>query len=89
MDELESSMFVYEHVSIVGAPNPTNDRPFWTHFAYLFSSREWQSTWTYLPSKWNMTAALVKLFNKIVEDRISTYAMRTSGGAMDPISRPL
>ena len=80
MDELESSMFVYEHVSIVGAPNPTNDRPFWTHFAYLFSPREWQSTWTYLPSKWNMTAALTKLFNRIVEDRISTSAMRTSGG---------
>ena len=80
MDELESSMFVYEHVSIVGAPNPTNDRPFWTHFAYLFSPREWQSTWTYLPSKWNMTAAITKLFNRIVEDRISTSAMRTSGG---------
>jgi len=57
MDELESSMFVYEHVSIVGAPNPTNDRSFWTHFAYLFSPREWQSTWTYLPSKWNMVIA--------------------------------
>src|SRR5271166_3247273 len=31
-------------------------------------------------SKWNMTAALVKLFNRIIEDRISVSAMRTSGG---------
>jgi DNA helicase-2/ATP-dependent DNA helicase PcrA len=80
MDELESSMFVYEHISIVDAPNPTNDRPFWTHFVYLFSPREWQATWAYLPSKWNMTSALVKLFNRIAEDRISVSAMRTSGG---------
>ncbi|MGJ4963320.1 UvrD-helicase domain-containing protein [Bradyrhizobium sp. HKCCYLRH3061] len=80
MDELESSMFVYEHISIVDTPNPTNDRPFWTHFSYLFSPREWQTTWAWLPSKWNMTAALVKLFNRIVEDRISVAAMRAAGG---------
>lgn len=80
MDEFESSMFVYEHISIVNTPNSTNDRPFWTHFAYLFSPREWQATWSYLPSKWNMTSALVKLFNRIVEDRISVPAMRTAGG---------
>src|SRR5262249_17987314 len=28
MDELESAMFVYEHVSIVDAPNDAVDRPF-------------------------------------------------------------
>src|SRR5579883_197693 len=80
MDELESNMFVYEHISIVDAPNSTTDRPFWAHFSYLFSPREWQATWSYLPSKWNMTSALVKLFNRIVEDRISVSAMRAAGG---------
>jgi hypothetical protein len=52
---------------IVDAPNDLRDRPFWTHFAYLFSPQQWQQTWKYLPSKWNMTAALVKLFNRIVK----------------------
>src|SRR5947208_11862280 len=47
MDELESSMFVYEHVSIVDDPSDLRDRPFWTHFAYLFSPQQWQPTWTY------------------------------------------
>jgi DNA helicase-2/ATP-dependent DNA helicase PcrA len=89
MDELESSMFVYEHISIVDAPNPTNDRPFWTHFSYLFSPREWQTTWAWLPSKWNMTAALVKLFNRIVEDRISVAAMRAAGGQWLRLADPM
>jgi DNA helicase-2/ATP-dependent DNA helicase PcrA len=79
MDELEANMFVYEHVSIVDDPNDLRDRPFWTHFAYLFSLQQWQPTWTYLPSKWNMAAALVKLFNRIVEDRVSVSGMRAAG----------
>lgn len=80
MDELESAMFVYEYVSIVDAPNDVVDRPFWTHFSFLFSPQEWQTQWNYLPSKWNKTAALVKLFNRIVEDRVSVPDMRAAGG---------
>src|SRR2546429_392716 len=80
MDELESNMFIYEHMSIIDSPDQTTDRPFWTHFSYLFSPREWQPTWTYLPSKWNMAAALSKLFNRIVEDRASVMRMQTAGG---------
>ena len=80
MDELEASMFIYEHLSIIDAPNEVRDRPFWTHFAYLFSPQQWQQTWRYLPSKWNMTTALVKVFNRIVEDRVSVAGMRAAGG---------
>lgn len=80
MDELESGMFVYEHLSIVDAPNDVLDRPFWLQFAFLFSPQEWQAHYNYLPSKWNKTAALVKLFNRIVEDRVSVEAMRAAGG---------
>jgi DNA helicase II / ATP-dependent DNA helicase PcrA len=80
MDEMESSMFVYEHISIVDKPIEARDRPFWTHFSYLFSPREWQPGWSYLPSKWNATAALVKLFSRIVEDRVSIEGMRSAGG---------
>lgn len=80
MDEMESAMFVYEHISVVDAPDDQADRPFWTHFSYLFTPREWQTKYAYLPSKWNKTAALVKLFNRIAEDRVSIAAMRTAGG---------
>ena len=44
----------------IDAPNEPADRPFWTHFSYLFTPREWQTTRAYLPSKWNRTAAMVK-----------------------------
>lgn len=80
MDELESSMFVYEQISIVKTPNDATDRPFWNQFSNVFSHREWQTTWQYLPSKWNATAALVKLFSRIVEDRVSVTRMRAAGG---------
>jgi DNA helicase-2/ATP-dependent DNA helicase PcrA len=81
LDELESSMFVYEQLSIVDTPNDATDRPFWTFFSYLFSPREWQTSWSWLPSKWNKTAALVKLFNRVAEDRVSVTAMRAAGGS--------
>lgn len=79
MDELEQSMFVYEHMSIINNQVP-GDHAFWSHFEYLFSHREWQSNWRYLPSKWNGTAALIKLFNRIAEDRASSTSMRNAGG---------
>ncbi|QDE97974.1 UvrD-helicase domain-containing protein [Myxococcus xanthus] len=80
MDEMESSMFIYEQLSIIKKPNETTDRPFWTHFSYLFSPREWQPVRPYLPNKWHATAALTKLFNRIVEDRVSVAAMQAAGG---------
>jgi ATP-dependent DNA helicase UvrD/PcrA len=80
MDELESSMFIYEHLNIIKTPNATADRPFWTQFSYLFTPQEWQPTRPYLPNKWNMTAALTKLFNRIAEDRVSVSGMRAASG---------
>ena len=86
LDELESSMFVYEQMSIVNSPNDATDRPFWTFFSYLFFRREWQTGWPWLPNKWNATAALVKLFNRIVEDRVSVTAMRAAGGSWERLA---
>lgn len=80
MDELESSMFIYEQMSIIKDRDDATDRPFWTHFSNIFSSREWQTNLPYLPSKWNATVALVKMFNRIVEDRVSISKMRNAGG---------
>jgi ATP-dependent DNA helicase UvrD/PcrA len=88
MDDFEQSLFVYEHMSIVQSPSPATDHPFWTHFSFLFSNREWQPRWAYLPSKWNQTSALVKLFNRIVEDRVFIPAMRAAGGQWARLADP-
>jgi DNA helicase-2/ATP-dependent DNA helicase PcrA len=81
MDEFEQSMFIYEQSSIVKTPNPLTDLPFWTDFQYLFGARDWQPRYGNVPSKWNATGALMKLFNRIVEDRVSLTAMRAKGGS--------
>jgi DNA helicase II / ATP-dependent DNA helicase PcrA len=81
MDEFEQSLFIYEQSSIVKTPNPPTDLPFWTDFEYLFSAREWKSTYGNVPSKWAATGALMKLFNRVVEDRVSMPAMRAKGGS--------
>jgi DNA helicase-2/ATP-dependent DNA helicase PcrA len=80
MDAFEQALFVYEHMSIVRVPNPAIDHAFWTQFAYLFKAYEWQPVRRYLPSKWNQADALVTLFNRIVEDRVSVAGMRAAGG---------
>ena len=51
MDELESAMFVYEHISIVDAPNDATDRSFWTHFSFLLSLRAVHAVWRSEPKK--------------------------------------
>ncbi len=79
MDEFEQSMFAYERMSIIKASLPT-DRSFWAHFDYLFQRQEWQKSYTNNPSKWNGTAALVKLFNRVAEGRASVPDMIAAGG---------
>jgi len=81
MDEFEQSMFIYEQSNIIKTPNVLTDLPFWTDFQYLFSAQAWQPKYGNVPSKWNATAALMKLFNRIVEDRVSLTAMRAKGGS--------
>lgn len=80
MDEFEQGMFIYEQMSMTRTPNSVADRAFWGNFPYLFSPRDWQPQRNYPPSKWNTSAALVQLFNRIVEDRVSVPNMRAAGG---------
>lgn len=79
MDEFEQAMFVYEHVSAVKGPDDPADHAFWSSFEFLFGAKDWQASRSYLPAKWHRTGALVKLFNRIAEDRVSVAAMYKAG----------
>lgn len=79
MDQFEQAMFVYEHMSIVASKDVDTDKPFWASFDYMFEPLEWKSTYDNLPNKWVRASKLVILFNRIVEDNVSTTAMRAAG----------
>lgn len=79
MDEFEQALFIREHLSLIKQPDPTTEIPFWTEFPYLFTPQQWQPTRTYPPNRWNATRAMVKLLNRIVEDRVSVSGLRASG----------
>lgn len=79
MDAFEQAMFVYEHLSAVKNDDPA-DHALWAAFEYLFIPRDWQPSYQNIPNKWLRTGALVKLFNRIAEDRVSVAAMYASGG---------
>jgi len=82
MDEFEQALFVREHVSLIKSPNPAMAMAFWRDFPWLFTPQQWQPSRTYPPSRWNSTHALVKLLNRVVEDRVSIPALRAAGGQL-------
>lgn len=82
MDEFEQALFVREHVSLIKTPNAPAEMAFWRDFPWLFTPQQWQPTRAYPPSRWNGTHALVKLLNRIVEDRVSVPALRAAGGQL-------
>ena len=79
MDEFEQSLFVYEHMSLIKHTDPEGQMAFWREFAWMFEPREWQSHYSYPPNRWNSTKALVKLLNRLVEDRVSITSLRGAG----------
>lgn len=83
MDEFEQAMFVYEHVS----NDPlARDHGLWSAFSYLFQPREWLPRYTDPPSRWNRAEALTQIFNRMVDDRVSTTSMRARGGQWSTIA---
>ncbi len=82
MDEFEQALFIREHVSLIKTPNAPAEMAFWRDFPWLFTPQQWQPTRAHPPSRWNSTHALVKLLNRIVEDRVSVPALRTAGGQL-------
>jgi DNA helicase-2/ATP-dependent DNA helicase PcrA len=79
MDDFEQKLFIREHISVSKSPSQTNDFPFWSYFSWLFGPQEWKPAYGNLPSKWNVTRALVKLFGRLTEDRVSIPALTASG----------
>lgn len=86
MDDFEQAMFIYEHMGVVKRPVDGTDVPFWTEFEFLFARNVWQSGWGKCPKKWAMAKALVKIFNRLVEDRIDISALCTAGGQMQRLA---
>ena len=75
MDDFEQAMFIHEHMDIVKRPVDARDLAFWTEFEFLFARNVWQSRYGNCPRKWAMAKALVKIFNRLVEDRIDISAL--------------
>jgi DNA helicase II / ATP-dependent DNA helicase PcrA len=82
MDDFEQALFVREHMSLIKTRNAPAEIAFWQGFPWIFTQRQWQGAWANPPSRWNSTHALVKLFNRIVEDRVSIAALHTAGGQL-------
>lgn len=79
MDEFEQALFVREHLSLIKQSVPVTEIPFWQQFPYLFTPQQWQPTRAWAPNRWNATKAIVKLLNRIAEDRVSISGLRASG----------
>lgn len=82
MDEFEQALFVREHMSLIKQPNPPAEIAFWRDFPWLFTPQQWQPRRAYPPSRWNSTYALVKLLNRLVEDRVSFPGIKAAGGQL-------
>jgi len=79
MDEFEQALFVHEHVSMVRQESASNQLAFWKEFAWMFLPHEWQSHYNRPPNRWKATHALVKLVNRLVEDRVSLKGLAAKG----------
>ena len=82
MDEFEQALFVREHMSLIKQPNAVLEMAFWRDFHWLFTPQQWQPTRSYAPGRWNSTRALVKLLNRLVEDRVSIPGIKAAGGQL-------
>ena len=94
LDENDQSLFVYEQSNLASSsPVPlATHLTFWRTFSYMVSGfswvtrGRWSQTNTYLPHRWVRTNATVRLFNRIVEDRVNVNRMRTQGGVLSTLA---
>ena len=82
MDEFEQTMFVHEHASLIKQPDKAATVAFWQAFPWMFGPEQWKPTYTNPPNRWDSTEALVKLLNRLVEDRVSIVDLRAAGGQL-------
>ena len=55
-------------MAMVKRPVNARDLPFWREIAFLFPRNVWQAQYDNTPKKWAMAKALVKIFDRLVED---------------------
>lgn len=88
LDEMDQLLFVYEHSVLSSRNAPTQTYlPFWRHFDYLATrynqagGYRWSPARDYLPHRWVRANAAVKMFNRMVEDRVDISLLSNAGGA--------
>jgi DNA helicase-2/ATP-dependent DNA helicase PcrA len=93
LDEFDRLLFIYEHSDLASSGSQQSVHlPLWRNFHYLVSrySRvtgyRWGQTSTYLPHRWLRANATVRLFDRIVEDRINVNQMRLQGGVWNTLA---
>ena len=82
MDEFEQALFVREHLSLIKQPNAPQEIAFWSAFPWLFAPNQWQPSRPYAPNRWNSTNAMLRLLNRLVEDRVSILSLQAAGGQL-------
>jgi DNA helicase-2/ATP-dependent DNA helicase PcrA len=78
MSEFEQAMFIYENSNLSNS-SPASDLKFWKELEFMFTNYTWKSR-NYLPGRWERTKAAVRIFSRIVEDRVSLNKMKNAGG---------
>ncbi len=81
MNEFEQAMFVYQNSTLVNNQNLS----FWNSLDFMFNRMDWRNH-RFSPNKWAKTKALVKIFNRICEDRISVADVRNAGGYLEMVA---
>ena len=92
LDDIDQLLFVYEQ-SVLASSRPPRDLhlPLWQHF-HLLAERynpagyRWRQSANYLPHRWIRTNATVRLFNRIVEDRVDVSQMQEAGGIWETLA---
>ena len=93
LDDIDQSLFVYEHSDLASSQPPTDVHlPLWQYFHLLFGrynplrGYRWVQSADYPPHRWIRTNAAVKLFNRIIEDRVDVSQMQAVGGFWETLA---
>ena len=89
LDDIEQSLFVYEHSELAQSQSQPEHLPLWQEFDLLTERYNqaagygWNKAFGYPPHRWIRVNAAVTLFNRIVEDRVDVSQMQAEGGTWE------